>query len=264
MISHYNSFLWDTCPRSATNRLSMDYKDGLKTRFPLCLIQALRSLVPYGTLCLPYTQGAAADLVQHASKARWHTAVAVDNDCEQRQPRCKLPAEGLLMHGWLGSKHQIEEATAACNQFLCTVLACGWGQVSGWGTLVRQHFSCEPLCTTPRNHHAQPPTWPATPHDCHLSLLWCAIFPQVTTAVVVIALDLSEPHNVVTSALQWLAVVRKKLGATYGLFEKRGLPQLPQQLRSRQRNKVFGQLHQDAQLVDCPGRLFLVKHLDVS
>lgn len=114
------------------------------------------------------------------------------------------------------------------------------------------------------NHHAQSPTLPSnylsrvTPYGCTVSRLWCAVFPQVTTAVVVIALDLSEPHNVVTSALQWLAVVRKKLAVTYGLFEKRGLPQLPQQLKTRQRNKVLGQQHQDAQLVDCPGRLFMV------
>lgn len=26
-------------------------------------------------------------------------AIGVDNDCEQLQPRCQLPGEGLLMHG---------------------------------------------------------------------------------------------------------------------------------------------------------------------
>lgn len=76
---------------------------------------------------------------------------------------------------------------------------------------------------------------------------------QVTTAVVVVVLDLSDPSSVVSSALHELGLVRAKLAATYGLFEKRGLQQLPQQLRTRQRNKVLGQQHADAQVVDCPG-----------
>lgn len=69
----------------------------------------------------------------------------------------------------------------------------------------------------------------------------------------VIVLDLSEPATALSSALHWLDIVRQKLAATYGLFEKRGLQQLPQQLKTRQRNKVFGQQHADGQLVDFPG-----------
>jgi dynein light intermediate chain 2 len=73
------------------------------------------------------------------------------------------------------------------------------------------------------------------------------------TAVVVVVLDLSDPATVISSALHWLSLVQQKLAATFGLFEKRGLQQLPQQLRTRQRNKVLGQQHADAQLVNCPG-----------
>lgn len=74
----------------------------------------------------------------------------------------------------------------------------------------------------------------------------------------VIVLDLSDPASVLSNALHWLALVRQKLAATYGLFEKRGLAQLPQQLKSRHQNKTFSQQHQDAQLVDCPGEHRLV------
>jgi hypothetical protein len=79
---------------------------------------------------------------------------------------------------------------------------------------------------------------------------------QVTNAVVVIVLDLSDPGSVLSNALHWLGLVRQKLTATYGLFEKRGLAQLPQQLKSRHRNKTFSQQHPDAQLVDCLGELW--------
>lgn len=76
---------------------------------------------------------------------------------------------------------------------------------------------------------------------------------QVTHAVVVIVLDLSDPPSLLPNALHWLGLVRQKLAATYGLFERRGLAQLPGQLKTRQRSKTFAQQHADAQLVDCPG-----------
>lgn len=76
---------------------------------------------------------------------------------------------------------------------------------------------------------------------------------QVATAVVVIVLDLSDPGSVLATAGHWLGLLRQKLAATYGLFEKRGLQQLPAQLRARQRAKLLGGQHPDADLVDCPG-----------
>lgn len=76
---------------------------------------------------------------------------------------------------------------------------------------------------------------------------------QITTAVVVVVLDLSDPSSVLPTALHWLELVRQKLGTTYRLFERRGLQQLPEQLKARQRAKVLGQNHEDAQLVACPG-----------
>lgn len=106
--------------------------------------------------------------------------------------------------------------------------------------------------------HARPPgpTCPGRHPHCAILLL-LIIYMQVSTAVVVIVLDLSNPAGVLPSALHWLSAVRAKLAATYGLFERRGLAQLPQQLRARQRTKVLGQQHPDAQLVECTGGLWL-------
>mmetsp|Transcript_19674 Transcript_19674/g.42749 ORF Transcript_19674/g.42749 Transcript_19674/m.42749 type:complete len:403 (+) Transcript_19674:323-1531(+) len=63
---------------------------------------------------------------------------------------------------------------------------------------------------------------------------------QVTTAVVVIVLDLSDPASVLSTALYWLDQVKRKLAATYDKFEKKGL-QLPEQLRQRAKGKLFSQ-----------------------
>eukprot|EP00775_Hariotina_reticulata_P008097 gene8097-8290_t len=76
-------------------------------------------------------------------------------------------------------------------------------------------------------------------------------YRQVTKAVVLIVLDLSDPGAVIPSALQWLQLVKGKLARTYSLFERKKL-QLPEQLRNRQRTKVFSQ-HEDKELVDCCG-----------
>lgn len=76
-------------------------------------------------------------------------------------------------------------------------------------------------------------------------------YRQVTTAVVVIILDLSQPGTVIPSAVQWLDLVKRKLSATYSLFERKGL-QLPEQLRTRQRAKLLSQ-HEDKELVSCSG-----------
>ncbi|WIA09474.1 hypothetical protein OEZ85_008875 [Tetradesmus obliquus] len=76
-------------------------------------------------------------------------------------------------------------------------------------------------------------------------------YRQVTTAVVVIVLDLSQPSSVIPTALQCLDLVQRKLAATYTLFERKGL-QLPEQLRVRQRTKLLSQ-HEDKDLVALSG-----------
>jgi dynein light intermediate chain 2 len=96
---------------------------------------------------------------------------------------------------------------------------------------------------------------------CKLSLLLRLLSPagsqifltyrQVTTAVVVIVLDLSQPSTIIPTALQCLDLAQRKLAATYTLFERKGL-QLPEQLRARQRAKLLSQ-HEDRDLVTCSG-----------
>lgn len=76
-------------------------------------------------------------------------------------------------------------------------------------------------------------------------------YRQVTTSVVVLVLDLSQPHSVIPTALQYLDLVKRKLAATYALFERKGL-QLPDQLRTRQRAKLYSQ-HEDKDLISCSG-----------
>ncbi|GLC38707.1 Cytoplasmic dynein 2 light intermediate chain 1 [Pleodorina starrii] len=61
---------------------------------------------------------------------------------------------------------------------------------------------------------------------------------QVTTAVVVIVVDLSDPAAVLPTVLYWTEQVKKKLGSTYEKFEKKGL-QLPEQLRQRAKSKLY-------------------------
>lgn len=76
-------------------------------------------------------------------------------------------------------------------------------------------------------------------------------YRQVTTAVVVITVDLSDPGSAISSALHWVDVIKRKLAATYSLFERKGL-QLPEQLRARQRTKLYSQ-HEDKDLINCSG-----------
>lgn len=70
---------------------------------------------------------------------------------------------------------------------------------------------------------------------------------QVTSAVVVIVVDLSDPAAAVPSAAAWLARISSKLAATYALFQAKGLT-LPEQLRARQRSKLWGG-HADRDLI---------------
>lgn len=76
-------------------------------------------------------------------------------------------------------------------------------------------------------------------------------YRQVTTAVVLLVLDLSVPSSVLPALTTWLDRVKAKLSATYSLFDKKGL-QIPQQLRARAKSKVFGN-HEDKDLVEHTG-----------
>mmetsp|Transcript_4581 Transcript_4581/g.11313 ORF Transcript_4581/g.11313 Transcript_4581/m.11313 type:complete len:434 (-) Transcript_4581:147-1448(-) len=70
---------------------------------------------------------------------------------------------------------------------------------------------------------------------------------QVTTAVVLIVLDLSKPHEVLPTLEYWLSRVKSRAEATFGKLEKRS-SRLPEQLRARSK-KVFGANHDDAKEV---------------
>jgi dynein light intermediate chain 2 len=70
---------------------------------------------------------------------------------------------------------------------------------------------------------------------------------QITTAVVLIVLDLSKPHDVLPTLEYWLSRVRARTDSTFGKLEKRG-SKLPEQLRSRSK-RVFGAAHEDAKEV---------------
>ncbi|KAG1665103.1 hypothetical protein FOA52_007794 [Chlamydomonas sp. UWO 241] len=61
---------------------------------------------------------------------------------------------------------------------------------------------------------------------------------QITTAVVVVVVDLSEPGAVLGGVTYWLDQVKKKLASTYEKFEKKGLA-LPEQLRQRAKTKLY-------------------------
>mmetsp|Transcript_35465 Transcript_35465/g.89428 ORF Transcript_35465/g.89428 Transcript_35465/m.89428 type:complete len:410 (+) Transcript_35465:79-1308(+) len=74
---------------------------------------------------------------------------------------------------------------------------------------------------------------------------------QVTTAVVVIAVDLSQPAEVLDTLLFWLEKVRLKLQTSYTKLEQRG-SKLPEQLRIRAR-KLFGSNHEDKDTIDHTG-----------
>lgn len=62
---------------------------------------------------------------------------------------------------------------------------------------------------------------------------------QVTTAAIVILVDLSDPSSVMPTATMWLDHVKAKLAVTFEKFEKKGL-QLPEQLRQRAKARLFG------------------------
>lgn len=70
---------------------------------------------------------------------------------------------------------------------------------------------------------------------------------QVTTAVVVIVVDLSDPASIMNNVLGWIDQIKKKLASTYEKFEKKGL-QLPEQLRQRAKNKLYS-ANEDKDLV---------------
>eukprot|EP00803_Ostreobium_quekettii_P004627 evm.model.scf_672.3 EVM.evm.TU.scf_672.3 scf_672:14722-17919(-) len=61
---------------------------------------------------------------------------------------------------------------------------------------------------------------------------------QVTTAVVVIVADLSEPAAVLGTVQKWLDVVKGRLASTYQRLEQRG-SKLPEQLRVRAKKALY-------------------------
>mmetsp|Transcript_8241 Transcript_8241/g.23674 ORF Transcript_8241/g.23674 Transcript_8241/m.23674 type:complete len:415 (+) Transcript_8241:330-1574(+) len=74
---------------------------------------------------------------------------------------------------------------------------------------------------------------------------------QVTTAVVVVVVDLSKPSEVFSSLVFWLEKIRAKLKTSYEKLEQRG-SKLPEQLRIRSR-KLFGPAHEDKEAIDHTG-----------
>jgi len=66
---------------------------------------------------------------------------------------------------------------------------------------------------------------------------------QVATAVVAVVVDLSQPAQVLQSAVTYLHLVRANLQTSYGWLEQKG-SKLPEQLRLRAR-KYIGSSHDD-------------------
>ncbi len=62
--------------------------------------------------------------------------------------------------------------------------------------------------------------------------------------MVLIAVDLSKPHEVLPTLEYWLGRINARTDATFGKLEKRG-SKLPEQLRPRSK-RVFGAAHEDA------------------
>ncbi|GBF99690.1 vacuolar transporter chaperone [Raphidocelis subcapitata] len=73
----------------------------------------------------------------------------------------------------------------------------------------------------------------------------------VASAVLVVALDLSDPAGLLPAAAQWLGAARSKLAQTYEAFERKGVA-LPEQLRQRARQR-FGAGHEDLPAIDVAG-----------
>ena len=71
--------------------------------------------------------------------------------------------------------------------------------------------------------------------------------PTLATAVVVIALDLSQPNDCLPTLERWLRRLRERLDAAYERLRRRG-SKLPDQLLSRAR-KLFGSAHEDRDAV---------------
>mmetsp|Transcript_27351 Transcript_27351/g.73958 ORF Transcript_27351/g.73958 Transcript_27351/m.73958 type:complete len:401 (-) Transcript_27351:855-2057(-) len=74
---------------------------------------------------------------------------------------------------------------------------------------------------------------------------------QVTTSVVVIVVDLSDPSTVLPTLLGWLDRIKAKLAATFSKFEKKGLA-FPEQLRQRAKAKLYNH-NEDKDMVNHTG-----------
>ena len=57
--------------------------------------------------------------------------------------------------------------------------------------------------------------------------------------MVVIVVDLSEPSEVLSTALKWIGIVKSRLSSTYQRLQQRG-SKLPEQLRVRAKKALYG------------------------
>lgn len=73
----------------------------------------------------------------------------------------------------------------------------------------------------------------------------------MTTAVVVIVVDLLRPSEVLPQLLKWLTLIRSRLAATYSKLEKRG-SKLPDQLRIRAKKALYAS-NEDKDIVQHTG-----------
>ena len=73
-------------------------------------------------------------------------------------------------------------------------------------------------------------------------------YRQVTTATVVICVNLARPSEVLETVMHWLRLIRGRLSKCYDMLSKRG-SKLPHQLRARNK-KPYGSGHEDLPLIE--------------
>ena len=73
-------------------------------------------------------------------------------------------------------------------------------------------------------------------------------YRQVTTATVVICVNLARPSEVLETIMHWLRLIRGRLSKCYDMLSKRG-SKLPHQLRARNK-KPYGSGHEDLPLIE--------------
>lgn len=142
-----------------------------------------------------------------------------------------------LAHIWeVGGSHEFAEELVNSDQLFLTAKQVGEGGGQGASMSHMQHGMQEssPFGARLVSGHA------ATCCRSQLKPTPRGSARQITTAVVVIIVDLSDPASVLPALKYWLEQTKKKLAATYEKFEKKGL-QLPEQLRQRAKSKLYAQ-----------------------